>query len=326
MLTAMLACGALVAAVLGPDSDGAQRSHESAASVSSGACGPRTAAVLARVDAMAARRIYESELRGHEVSVDAAHVRSWQPLLEALAGGDRAAVAAAVHQLVYMPRWHIVRLRVLVAGRTLADVGGPDVTVPVRGALVRNGTRLGSYVMSVQDDLGYEKLVTRFIGVPIDLYRGNRLLMGTLPLASPPGSGSSVTIAGRTYRAHVMHLRAFPSGTLTAALLVPADANLERASCSVVQTRAWGSIARHVAERFAPQIASHYADLADIVRSTTPGYLFVLRGGREIAGGPLPRSLPPSGRIHYLRRTWSVYSWSPAAGTHAYELTPAGRP
>jgi hypothetical protein len=289
-----------------------------------GGCGPRTAAALVRVDAAAARRIYLGELSGHEVSVDAEHVTSWQPLLQALAAHDGRAVAAAVHQLVYMPRWHIVRLRVLQAGRVVADVGGPYVTVPVRGVLSLYGRVLGSYVMSVQDDAGYEKLVTRFIGVPVDLYSGGHLLMGKLPLQAQPRSGSTVTVAGRSYRVHVLTLRAFPAGPLSAALLVPTDAALQRASCSVVAARAWGSVARHIAARFAKQLPSHYADLVDIVRSTTGGYAFVLAGHRQLAGGPRPRHLPASGYTRYRGRTWAVYSWAPVRGQRVYELAPAG--
>jgi hypothetical protein len=109
-------------------------------------------------------------------------------------------------------------------------------------------------------------------------------------------------------------------------LLVPTDAALERARCGLAETRAWGSIARHIASRFSKQIGAHYADLVGIVRSTTGGYAFVLEGGRELAGGPLPRRLPGRGTIRYRGRDWAVYSWTPAAGVRAYTLTSRGRP
>jgi hypothetical protein len=325
-ILALLAAAAAVAIVvavateaLGDDSD---RAQHGAAALAAGGCGPRTAATLARVDEAAARRIYTGELSGHEVSLDAAHVTSWQPLLQALAAGNRTAVAAAVHQLVYMPRWHIVRLRVLQGGRVLADIGGPYVTVPVRGELAAGGRVLGSYVMSVQDDAGYEKLVRRFVGVPIDIFSGGRLLIGPLPLATPPRSGSTVTVGGRSYLARIVALRAFPSGPLSAALLIPTDPALERAGCAVVRVRAWGSVARHIAARFAGHLSGHYGDLVDIVRSTTGGYAFVLAGGRELAGGPLPRRLPSSGLTRYRGRSWSVYSWAAGAGAHVFVLAP----
>ena len=306
---------AVATEALGDDNDGAAHAVR-------GECGSRTAAVLARVDGEAARRIYLGEVNGHEVSVDAAHVVTWQPLLQALAAGDRSGVAAAVHQLVYMPRWHIVRLRVLQAGRVLADVGGPYVTVPVQGVLNTQGGPAARYVMSVQDDLGYEKLVSRFIGVPIDLYRGGRLLMGTLPVSSLPRPGEQVTVAGRSYRVRALQLRAFPTGSLAAVLLVGADASLQRAPCGLVETRAWGSIAQHIAARFGPVLPTHYADLVDIVRSTTGGFGFVLAGRRELAGGAVPRVLPTHGYTRYRGRTWLVYSWTPSAGRRVYVLAP----
>jgi hypothetical protein len=143
----------------------------SEASAAVNPCGSAGAAAIAGVDATVAHGIYLGELRSKEVSADLAHVIDSQALLSALEGTDAAAVHSAVHTIVYTPHWHIVRLRVLKAGHVLADVGGPDVIAPISGVLRRNGRVLGSYVMSVQDDLGYVKLVTRFIGVPVDVYR-----------------------------------------------------------------------------------------------------------------------------------------------------------
>ena len=88
---------------------------------------------------------------------------------------------------VYKPHWHIVRLRVERGGHVLADVGGPHVTAPVSGMLRAHGRTLGRYVMSVQDDLGYVKLVTRFIGAPIDLYQ-TRLVRDGHAAPGPAGA------------------------------------------------------------------------------------------------------------------------------------------
>ena len=102
-----------------------------------------------------------------------------------MSSGNRRAILAAVHSIVYTPHWHIVRLRVFKAGHVIADVGGPYVIAPVTGVLRQHGRTVGRYVMSVQDDLGYIKLVSRFIGVPVDFYRGRSFVMGTLRPAPP---------------------------------------------------------------------------------------------------------------------------------------------
>ena len=198
--------GLLVALATGEASDadrdnGSGADHASATSllavthnreVASGQpCGTRSAATVASVDTQVAQRIYADELAGRETLADQAHVRQSQALLSALSSGNSSAVAAAVRAIVYTPHWHIVRLRVLRAGRVLADVGGPYVIAPVTGTLKQRGRTLGRYVMSVQDDTGYVKLLSRFIGVPVELYRGRSPLMGTAHApARPPAAGS----------------------------------------------------------------------------------------------------------------------------------------
>jgi hypothetical protein len=275
----------------------------------------------AAVDAAAARRIYDGELHGRELRTDAGHVRNFPALLDALVHGNAAAVRAAVHTIVYTPHWHIVRLRVISHGRVIADVGGPSIIAPVSGALRSRGHTVGRYVMSVQDDVGFLKLVTRFIGVPIDLYRGGSFLMGTLtPAPSLPSTGRSVSVGGRKYFIDVMTMRAFPAGDLKVALLIPAD-TATRASCAAVQVAAWGSIARHLAARFKP-LPSHYQDLVDVLRSTTGGLAYVRSGPRRIAGGATPARLPGSGTLTYRGRRWSVYSWESVPPARIYVLVP----
>lgn len=148
-----------------------------ASSAASPPCGPASAATIASVDAAVAQGIYAAEIHSSEVNADIAHVTASQALLSALASNNGAAVYSAVHSIVYTPHWHIVRLRVVKAARVVADVGGPDVIAPVSGALRWKGKTIGTYVMSVQDDIGYVKLVSRFIGVPVDLYRNGSFLM-----------------------------------------------------------------------------------------------------------------------------------------------------
>ena len=284
------------------------------------ACGSASAAAISAVDVAAAGRIYTGELNGAETRADIGHVTGSQALLGAMAGSNSAAVQAAVHGLVYAPHWHIVRLRVLKAGRVLADVGGPYIIAPVTGTLRWHGRTVGSYVMSVQDDVGFVKLVSRFIGVPIDIYRNGSFLMGTLtPAPSTVSTGATVTIAGSTYRENVMQAGAFPSGSLQIALFAKEPA-VASGNCATVRSAAWGSVVAHIAGRFNP-LPPHYKDLVDLVRATTNGMAFVRAGSKQLAGGPGPARLPLSGTVTYRGRSWSVFSFEPVPPARIYVLT-----
>ncbi len=292
--------------------------------VASAPCAAASATTIASVDMTVAQLIYEGEIHSKEVRADVAHITGSRELLNAVASANGPAAYAAVHTIVYTPRWHIVRLRVVTHGRVLADVGGPDIIAPVSGTLRLNGRVLGSFVMSVQDDLGYVKLVSRFIGVPVDLYRNGSFVMGTLQPAPPPATtGTPVIVAGRTYQAHVFDALAFPSGALRVALFVGQPTSTVAAqSCAAVRAAAWGSVAMHIAARLRP-LAAHYGDLVDTLRGSTGGLAFVRAGSRTLAGGAAPARIPHSGTISYRGRSWSVFSWEPVPPARVYLLTPA---
>ncbi len=289
---------------------------------SSGQCGSATSVTIAAVDESVARRIYIAELRGYEVRADVAHITGSTELRTALQASDLPAIYAAVYAIVYAPHWHIVRLRVVQKGRVLADVGGPDIIAPVSGTLRAKGKAIGSFMMSVQDDLGYTKLVSRFIDVPIDLYRGGSLVMGTLqPPVSSPRNGESLTVNYGNYRALVFNTAAFPTGALKVALFVPAPAGAFAArSCEAVRTAAWGSIASHVAARFTP-LSAHYEDFRHTLQGVSDGLVFVRLGLARLAGAG-PSRLPSSGIVKYHGRRWAVYSFAPTPLARIYFLTP----
>ncbi|MGP0100170.1 MAG: hypothetical protein ACLPUT_00915 [Solirubrobacteraceae bacterium] len=340
VVAVVLVAGAIMGATLDADPGPARRGPArpaSARSVATGIsvsgvavgapsspCGPASAATIASVDGTVAQGIYEDELHSSEVNADIGHITGSQALLSALAGDNEAAVYSAVHTIVYTPHWHIVRLRVVKAGRVMADVGGPDIIAPVSGALRWKGRTLGTYVMSVQDDLGYVKLVSRFIGVPVDLYKNGSFLMGTLQHApSTVSNGSSVRVGGASYEVQLLSARAFPSGDLRVALLIPAPTPaVSAASCPSVRLAAWGSIAMHIADRLMP-LQAHYQDLVDILHGTTGGPAYVRSGSTRIAGGAVPARLPQRGIVRYGGRSWSVYSWEPVPPARVYFLTPS---
>lgn len=325
MLATASAAAAVLAAGLTIDTDHDGVSRASAAVRTTGRSGAQgcanASATISAVDVATAQRIYTDELRGSETKADIGHITGSKALLSALAHSNPAAVQAAVHALVYAPHWHIVRLRVLKAGKVLADIGGPYIIAPVTGTLRWHGNTVGSYVMSVQDDVGFVKLVSRFIGTPIDIYRNGSFLMGTLkPAPGAMSTGATVTVAGSTYRATVMHAGAFPSGSLDIALFTqqPAAAN---GSCATVRSAAWGSVAAHIAARFKP-LPAHYNDLVNVVRATTNAATFVRAGSKQLAGGPGPARLPLSGTVTYRGLPWSVFSFEPVPPARIYVLTP----
>ena len=92
-------------------------------------CGKAGAETLARTAGLVATRIYANELSSAEVTADKSQVEHYQPLLSALASGDRAGVSAAVSSLVFS-HTHVVRLRVSRGGVVLADIGGPTSSRP----------------------------------------------------------------------------------------------------------------------------------------------------------------------------------------------------
>jgi hypothetical protein len=306
-------------------SGGADRPASAGVSSSAGvpACSAQTAATLASVDTTVAQGIYTAETQSREVTADAAHVTHSQALLSALARNSAAGVREAVHSIVYTPHWHIVRLRVLQAGHVVADVGGPDVIAPVTGTLSSHGRTVGTYVMSVQDDVGYVKLVSRFIGVPVNLYRNGSFLMGTLQsAAATPSDGASVHVHGASYLVRLLSARAFPSGALRVALFIPAPSRAtSNASCAAVRLAAWGSVAMHVAARLQP-LPAHYQSLVQVLHDTTGAPAYVRAGSTRIAGGAVPARLPSRGTVKYGGSSWAVFSWEAVPPARIYFLTP----
>jgi hypothetical protein len=166
-------------------------------------------------------RVYASEISSSPVRGALALVKSSGALQRAAAAHDPAAARAALEGILAAPA-HIVRVRVLVGGRVLADVGGPYVLAPVAGAL-RNeqGNEVGSFLMSVQDDLGYLLLMHRYTGAQVVLGLRGRRILGTLPLApgAIPAHGV-VSLRGIGYEAISYTVGAFPSGRLRVSLLL----------------------------------------------------------------------------------------------------------
>ncbi len=293
-------------------------------------CGAASARTVASVYDRVARRIYEGEVHSREVRADIAHVTGSQELLSALASSNAQAAHKAVYSIVYAPHWHIVRLRVTQNGRVLADVGGPYIIAPVSGPLTVGGKKVATYTMSVQDDVGYVKLVSRFIGAPIDLYGTPRpagaFLMGTLkPAPSAVVDGTTVKVGAHAYFARVLHPTAFPKGKLQAAIFVPVPTQADAAqSCQTLRLAAWRNVVEHVAARFTP-LAGHYQQFVGTLQGSTASPSYVRIGARQIAGlNRGPRHIPRHGVVRYRGAKWHVFSWEPHPPARIYFLSPGG--
>lgn len=296
-----------------------------AASQRCGAAGPET---LAQTAGAVAVQIYERELQSSEVSADQREVEGYAPLLSALASGDRAAVQEAVTSLVYS-HTHIVRLRVTQGSAVLADVGGPYIIAPVGGSLRFDGHTVGHYVLSVQDDLGYIKLETRFIGAPLVLHVGSARIPVEGTLAPGPSSipaHGPISYDGVSYQAFSFSGRAFPSGTLRISLLIPLPGGLTTTSCSSIRIDELNLITQHVWGRFKLD-GTPVSSFVDSIASLTGGLSYVRAGSHQLAAssGAGPRQLPDSGTITYRGKAYAVTSF-PApgeAGVRIYLLVPA---
>jgi hypothetical protein len=250
------------------------------------------------------------------VSKDKRQVESYGPLLSALEGGSRAAISQAVTSLVYS-HTHVVRLRVTRGSQVLADVGGPQILAPVSGTLYRNGRTLGRYVLSVQDDLGYVKLVSRFIGVPLVLSRGSHAL--SIEGATSPGPAAipahgAVSYRGRSYQAFSVPAQAFPSGQLRISLLVPVPGSLSRQSCSAIKVAELGRVAERVSRRF----SLGPSNFGSYIRATAPltgGLIYIRAGSHQLAGSsqPGPANLPSQGTVRYHGSSYGVSSFTAAS-------------
>src|SRR6185437_6334930 len=281
-------------------------------------CGAPAAEVLATTAGSVAERIYAAEVRSSETDSDKRQIEGYGPLLSAVQSGDHAAIQTAVHHLVYS-HTHIVRLRVSRGSELLFDEGGPYILAPIAGRLRLHGKEVGHFVFSVQDDLGYIKLVTRFIGAPLVL----RTDAGQVPLegllspgpASIPDHGP-VSYRGASYEAYSFNVEAYPSGRLRVSLLLPISASLQASTCEQIKTQELGVIAQRISRRFKLS-RSTFASYTKLVHTMTHGLVYVRSGARTVAGSSrdAPAALPGSGALRFHGVEYEVTSFAaPASG------------
>ncbi len=283
-----------------------------------GACGPAGVAVLANTAGLVAERIYAAEVSSSETAGDKRQIESNGPLLSALESGDSAALHTAVHSLVYS-HTHIVRLRVSSGSQLLDDEGGPYILAPISGRLRSHGKEVAHFVFSVQDDLGYVKLVARFIGVPLLMRTdaGNVPVPGLLSPgpASIPDHGR-VIYRGTKYAAYSFKAQAYPSGRLRISLLLPDAGSLAARSCIEIKAAELGDVARHISQRFALSPTT-FASYIKLVHTMTHALVYVRSGTHDLAGSTNapPAKLRSSGALSFHGADYEVSSFSVPTST-----------
>jgi hypothetical protein len=180
-------------------------------------------AAKARLDTfvVVAKRIYGQEHAPVVGRVVAKKLSQNAALVRALEAGDRAMIRSEARRPVIT---HEVRVRIVRGSRVLLDIGLPFVVQAAEGVLLGpSGADLGHVQVSIQDVIGFVKLVRRETGTEV-VVRGQRgrvaaSLSGAahIPL---PASGK-VTVGGRTYLARSFEEVDFVGKPLTVWILDP---------------------------------------------------------------------------------------------------------
>jgi hypothetical protein len=171
---------------------------------------------------LVAERVYYAEHEGSKAELILGVVERSRAFHEAVLAGNAKATRAAIIGF-FRAHLHVVRVRVMRAGRLLVDVGGPHVLAPIRGVIRgARGEVAARFEMAIQDDLGFTILARAFTGAQTVMREGAKQVMGTLRPgpASIPDRGR-VTYLGTTYEAYSFDAEAFPAGPLRISLLYP---------------------------------------------------------------------------------------------------------
>jgi hypothetical protein len=192
-----------------------------------GTC-PTCAATIAQVKAdtlaSVAQRIYRQEVYGTPNGAAYARIA---PLAGLTRGLETRDYALAQRTILDQPVRHAVRVRVLSrAGRVLVDVGLGFVIAGTPHALIApDGRNLGRITVSIQDVIGFVKLVHRLTGTGV-LVRGS--LDGHVETSLPPAAAVTLPpsgparIAGRTYTVSSFRGAGFAGERLHVWILAPA--------------------------------------------------------------------------------------------------------
>jgi hypothetical protein len=171
----------------------------------------------------AARARYLTEAQGAVMHVDLQQVAHDRALLGALGGGQvGAALAAANRQLVR----HVVRIRVLQGSQVLVDANPNSFDVAGSSTELRapNGRKLGRLQITIQDVIGFIKLLHKLNGVDVVVRSAGGQMRTSLPAAataSLPSSGCT-RLGSHRYAVRSFGETSFTGEPLTVWLLTAA--------------------------------------------------------------------------------------------------------
>jgi hypothetical protein len=194
-------------------------------SAPAGVCGPTAADTRAAVAGTVATRLLDAETRGAGARRAIRMAERNPAFRAAVASGDPRALRAAIIGFFRDKRFHIVRVRAWNRAGLIGDVGGPYVLSPVTGTVHgRGGAVAGRFMLSIQDDTGFIKLMHRFTGTQVTLRAPQGVVPGSdLPAGTPFATGlHAVTASGRAWRAVGLRGTVFPGGPLDITLWLPA--------------------------------------------------------------------------------------------------------
>jgi hypothetical protein len=316
LMLMLAACGASAQVTRSTAASAPVRARTATAQApAAGPCGAAAAHTRAQAAGFVATQIYRREVSSPEVRTDQRQVEGYTPLLSALAAGNRNAISEAVTSLVFS-HTHVVRLRISQGGSLLADVGGPYILAPVGGRLRFHGRTVGQYLLSVQDDSGYAKLESRYIGYPLLMRQGSRRLPveGTFSPGSTfiPDRGP-VSWRGAGYEVFSLAAQAYPSGPLKVSMLVPGTAS-SGVSCTTIRISELNRIAQRIWRRF-QLVGAPLSGFVSTIGSLLGALSYVRSGSHQLAGStsPGPTRLPVQGTVSYHGVSYAVFSFS--AGT-----------
>jgi hypothetical protein len=188
-----------------------------------GGCATSSAQARLRSAVAHARGRFNLEVTGSAARAQLTRIARDATLLGALrAGRFAAALAEADRQLTQ----HVVRIRVSRGSRLLVDANPSSFSVdgPALELRQHNGAPLGQLRITIQDVLGFVKLVHKFTHAEL-LVRGRRgAVVTSLPALSHrslPASGC-VSAAGRSYLTRSFGQRSFTGDPVTVWVLVAA--------------------------------------------------------------------------------------------------------